>query len=571
MVALLISSFLSFFIFLVLGFSVSKFAKFPANFTEKTLVGLVAANTTTTILSLFAPINISILICLLIFCFFLFFYIKEELRYLSILLKTKKRVIIYSLPFIIVAFIVSINLPTNFDTGLYHLQSIKWIEEYPVIPGLANLHGRFGFNNNIFTLFALTSLFEIFKQEIFSINFTLLSVFVFHFINKLYYIFKQNGITNIFIFNLAIFITILNLSSNLSSPSPDFISISFPLFILSSFFKEKDIKEFYKLKDFIPILILCAYVITVKVSTLPLILLSIFIFAKFRNDIRKLVLIIFLLGLIFLPWLVRNVILTGWLVYPMYSIDLFNFDWKVPLEYSGTSIHFLSDIKSMSDAITGWARSPGENYLNASQMSFREWFPAWWHNLIRINKLLLVASILFPIASFIGILFKKIKLDFYSITIVFISFIGIIFWLFLAPDFRFGKAFIIISALSPLLYLNFNIKIYWRPYYKSIYVFYGVIILLILSFGKKNTGFNVIRIAKENSTRLITPQIIEIPENVYFNTFNISGIKISVPVNSDQCFDHCLPCTPYLDNNITLRNGTLQSGFKHIDKENSTK
>ena len=30
----------------------------------------------------------------------------------------------------------------HYDTGLYHAQSIRWIEEYGVVPGLGNLHSR---------------------------------------------------------------------------------------------------------------------------------------------------------------------------------------------------------------------------------------------------------------------------------------------------------------------------------------------------------------------------------------------------------------------------------------------
>ena len=43
----------------------------------------------------------------------------------------------------------------HFDTGLYHTQSIRWIEEYGVVPGLANLHSRFGYNSAAFALCAL--------------------------------------------------------------------------------------------------------------------------------------------------------------------------------------------------------------------------------------------------------------------------------------------------------------------------------------------------------------------------------------------------------------------------------
>ena len=45
---------------------------------------------------------------------------------------------------------VSMQVPTNFDAGLYHLNSIKWINEYHIIKGIGNLHTRLGFNQSFF-------------------------------------------------------------------------------------------------------------------------------------------------------------------------------------------------------------------------------------------------------------------------------------------------------------------------------------------------------------------------------------------------------------------------------------
>src|SRR5688572_15778226 len=40
--------------------------------------------------------------------------------------------------------------PLNPDTNIYHAQAIHWIESYPVVPGLGNLHGRLAFNSSWF-------------------------------------------------------------------------------------------------------------------------------------------------------------------------------------------------------------------------------------------------------------------------------------------------------------------------------------------------------------------------------------------------------------------------------------
>src|SRR5467141_1934940 len=41
-----------------------------------------------------------------------------------------------------------------YDTGLYGAPAVRWIQTYPAVPGLANLHGRLGFNSSVFLCIA---------------------------------------------------------------------------------------------------------------------------------------------------------------------------------------------------------------------------------------------------------------------------------------------------------------------------------------------------------------------------------------------------------------------------------
>ncbi len=50
---------------------------------------------------------------------------------------------------------VSLSRPTASDTGIYHLPAVAWARAYPIVPGLANLHGRLGFNNSSLLFAAL--------------------------------------------------------------------------------------------------------------------------------------------------------------------------------------------------------------------------------------------------------------------------------------------------------------------------------------------------------------------------------------------------------------------------------
>ena len=61
--------------------------------------------------------------------------------------------------FIVWAILLLINAgPTMMDdTESYHIQSIKWIQEHGSVPGIVNLHVRFGFNSSWFSSVALFS------------------------------------------------------------------------------------------------------------------------------------------------------------------------------------------------------------------------------------------------------------------------------------------------------------------------------------------------------------------------------------------------------------------------------
>jgi len=50
---------------------------------------------------------------------------------------------------------IAIHPPLHPDTGLYHLQSILWLSDRAWSTGLANLHGRLGFNSLLYVLAAL--------------------------------------------------------------------------------------------------------------------------------------------------------------------------------------------------------------------------------------------------------------------------------------------------------------------------------------------------------------------------------------------------------------------------------
>lgn len=557
MLAILISAILSLYIFISFGILAEKILKVKFQFTDRVLVGLSVTNTLVSLVSLFLPITILVLFIFLSFCFVFLYFERKNLKLLTFGLIHKNIIVIITFPFLLSALVFSLNPPFAYDSGLYHIQSIKWIQEYSVVPGLANLHGRFGFNPNIFTIFALTSLKEIFKQEIFSVNFVIYSILVLHSINRIYKILKQEGFTNSFLLHSIVLFLILEQFMSLSSPTPDLISIVLPLYILTNLPKnENGIHSKLNLENYFSSIILSVYTISVKLATIPLCILILLLIIRYKFNGKKLLIVISISFLILLPWLIRNVILSGYLIYPFSAIDIFNFDWKVP----------LNAVVSEKLSITGWARNPGEGYKEAAQMKFWEWFPIWWNTISKLNRLFIVISFLSPIFIFIYSLFKKIKIDFQTFAILFTSWIGVIFWILLAPDIRFGKAFLGVSAISPLLYFNFKINFFPIKISKTskqiILVFIFIIVsVFLINRRTYNRCKNFIR---ENSAFFVRPKKIEIPQNLEFKKIQMNDLEVFIPAEGDRCYDYEIPCMPYKNYSLILRGKTLQSGFKYI-------
>lgn len=546
MLVILISSLLFLYISITAGLLVSKKLKIGSTSIDIIFTGIVFINSLVTILSILIPINFY----LFVFLFFLsllftsinklFFYdfCKQIIKFES------KAFFIFILLF---ALYYSSTAPEIFDTNFYHIQSIKWIEEYKLIPGLANIHGRFGFNSNVFTLFALTSFEPLFNQEILIINYLTFIVLFTYFLNKLFLIYQSEKITNKFLAYFVSLIFLLFNLSNLSSASPDYLSFIITYYILIRTFELSSSTDILDGKAFLPIIILSFYVLTIKLSTLPVLILPLLFFYKFNFKKTELIKLLFLLVLIIVPWLIRNVIITGWLIYPFPQLDLFNFDWKIPKN--------LVEIENLT--IVGWARLENHDLLlDIARMNFLDWFPIWFSHLSNIRILILASSFSFPLIFFFTY-FKK-RNNFILSSLIFTSFFGLLFWLYMAPDFRFGKAFIYITFISPLFFLPFSIKL------KQLFLNYKLIMFCfsIAICLKIFNDFNPFKNNKLNG--MIIPLKSSKPNDLIFLNYKVGNYQFYYPRSGVQCYDQTLPCVPYFNRNFTLRGKKIHEGFRYI-------
>src|SRR6185436_20307205 len=120
--------------------------------------GLILLTSLTQIIVLFFPITIYTKLGILGLLILLSIIKRKNTKFPTLKIKISASLILF---FIVWAIILLINAgPTLMDdTESYHIQSIKWIQEYGSVPGLVNLHERFGFNSSWFSSVALFNFF----------------------------------------------------------------------------------------------------------------------------------------------------------------------------------------------------------------------------------------------------------------------------------------------------------------------------------------------------------------------------------------------------------------------------
>lgn len=331
----------------------------------------------------------------------------------------------------------------HYDAEYYHYQQIRWNEEFSVVPGLANLEDRFGFNSNYLLLSSIFTFRFLFGdiEALYVLQSLFYVILLIWILIKLFY--SNYNIKYIIAFLLSIIIVAIY-GFMLTSSCTDIFPILFIFFY--SIKTITDSKWIYKQ----PLLacLLPVVMVTIKLSTAPFCLICLFIlYYLFKNKKHKELYLIFILGVLTIAsWCIRNIIISGYLVYPIHQIDLFNFDWEVP---KATALIHNTHIQTWGKRVfmTDW-----NTFINTIRhLNFSE----NWSIIVKFISLILVMVLSTPT------LYKTIKkkTDINTLTLYLITIFCLIFGLVSAPDFRFIFGYILAGILLSfaILYDNKNI------------------------------------------------------------------------------------------------------------------
>lgn len=268
----------------------------------------------------------------------------------------------------------------HYDTGLYHAQSIRWIEEYGVVKGLGNLHCRLAYNSSSFALSALYSMAFLGGQ---SYHCTagwlafLLAVVCLRTGKSL----RAGRLRTSDFARVMCVYYLVNIFDEMISPASDYFMVLVAFYIVIRWLDLSESGE----RAILPYGLLCVlgvFLMTVKLSAALILLLTVYPACRLLRERRWGETGVYLgLGIVTaLPFFIRNVVISGWLVYPFTQIDWFDVAWKIP--------------KGLADYDAREIQVWGRGYTDVAQFDrpMREWLPGWLRALPGSDKLLTLAA-----------------------------------------------------------------------------------------------------------------------------------------------------------------------------------
>jgi len=542
------------------------------SFTLTCVSGLVFSTFAGTMLSLFMPLSLYANLFVAAISLFLCAVNKQLIRSSALFLKTELNstralAIITFIAFTFIIAYFSYEPSSHHDDGLYYSTSIKWLQEYGTVKGIANLNVRIGYNSSWQILQALFS-FPFLHAGLFNdLNGLLYLYILLYSLGGLNRLIKndwsfQAVLRTIFVIPMLAFhfgatsdLALFNMNFLGSSTSDLPVSMMLWFVVVMFLVETERGASTFKYSDIL-VVMYSVWIITMKLSAVPILLISIYICIQVVRA-KKLLRMSELatMSIIFVvPWLARNVLLTGYLVFPFSAIDLFDVDWKVGIE----------NARWHENAIKAYALGTD---LNAPVTKhIKDWFLPWFQNQNYINQVLFITSSIATatyIVLAIGSRFWLKKQSSYTAAIFTRRFVmtnialvgGIIFWLNMAPDFRFGYGFLCIYCSIFVASIVTYFLEHYSPYIR--YPYYIFLAFLIFQYYGKVWNLKAF-------VRL--PLAYRLPTETSVKVMN--GIPITI-VKHEDAWNAPLPVANEHDLNVTNcipRGQTIKSGFKSNPK-----
>ena len=444
------------------------------------------------------------------------------------------------------------------DTGIYHAQAIRIIEEYGVIKGIGNFQLHFAYNSSYLALCALFTLSFILPFALHTMTGFIMALFTCYAACGLMK-WTSRASHTADMARLAIIIYGITVLEYLQSPATDYGAMYMVLYIMCAWItqavEKKDDSEDIPVYGYLAVLSI--FTVSMKLSAAALVVLAVlpFILLVKKKMAKETVSFILIGFLSFLPYLVRNVIISGWILYPAEAIDLFNVVWKVPAEY----------MKFDADQIKVWGRELQDTMSveEGITVGISDWLPIWWEKKRFYEKLLLVFQVAGAGAVLLNLFIRKVRKKIRAdVAMFYIAvFINIAMWFFTAPFIRYGLAFLMLLPICAAMDLAENI------FKGKTFLRFVMVAIAVVCFG--NWTARYLKVDKERFVEhakdgyYLTP--IPFPDSET-DEVNMNGVIVYNTVHEDEevnSYYNC-PSSCYSDmmNRSEPIGTTLKEGFK---------
>ena len=537
------------------------------------LIGFMLTNVYAEIWSIFLPVNMWAVYILVFITLVIAYMCKQDMAETVNISKAPKPAVIASVAVIILMAYGSSRGYMHYDTTLYHASAIRWIEEYGVVPGLANLQSRYGYNSAEFAHNALYS-FKWYTGRSLHCTTGFLAMVSAHLLYDKELFTGRRTIQSVDFVRIGLLYYLGVLFAQMVSPASDYVAnlLIFDILILMlGRVKDRTLPA----DHYVLISLLAIYGITVKVSLAPMVLICLipFVYYIIKKDVRSILFCIVSGLVIAMPYFIRGYILSGWILYPSTLIKLGNPDWQVPIgeaQYDAKEISMWG--RGITDA-TKWG-----------EVTLTNWIPSWFAALDTVEKVLITAVIastvvLVAIEIRLGLLKNKGGLQRYNILlelpIAWIMLLGVVTWFVGAPLVRYGLGFLL---SFPLLVVGILYELVFREVRiaginkdrtgsdksspgerkeivgRALFLIIAGVMVLI-----KVKGLVVDIAGSLDRDCLIWQQDYEDPEAF---TYEVNGVTIYVAKNGGGMGYNKFPSSIEVKDNIELRGSELKDGFR---------
>ena len=510
------------------------------NFFINIFLGFAVISSIVTVIHFF--FNITLLISFLIFLFGIFiFFLKKRKNFTNII----ERKNIYLLLIILCLIPIYVSQKYHEDFGYYHLPYAIGLVEEKIIFGFSNIEQSYVYNSiwlNLYSIFFLNDRnFDFLTLPSFLVYLT----FIVFTLNQIFS--KKKIIISDYYLIVTLFYFILKFT-RISEFGVDLPSIIFSVLGIYYFFKFFETEILEEKEDyFFYIVIFSIFSILIKLSTIPIILLSFYLYIKFFKNLKYSIfrLRYFLVYFLSLSFLIQQYIYTGCFLFPS-NFTCLNVSWF--------NEDYLKLSRNLELVNKSYYHEAKDIYNQEEFLSNLNWIYFWFkRSFIEIMEHLL--TIILPSLFFLLFLKKNDESRLYfkeNISLYTFLFVSLLFWLNFSPVYRFA-IHLFVTLIFMMLLNFFSSKKFSK---KIFFIFFSI--FLLFSFSK-----NILRISKSDDIYLGIQKINN--EYIYNSKYTNKYVKIFRPnleknrKNSWQgrlCWDIPFVCS-YNNLEVVKKNGYL--------------